>query len=158
MISVNSRIRFGFQIVFVCFYITPSQYHHCAKFIWRHNLPVRYNLSSLWVRLSTFAQLSIIQYGGGGGGGQFTHSLCDDWENININFFSYYHHQIGSMNYYPLFSVRSWNNGMRLAGANGVAAGSSLARPRHRWWKVPIQIGWENFHRWRHYLKLVTTL
>ena len=25
---------------------------------------------------------------------------------------SYYHHQIGSMNYYPLFRVRSWNNGM----------------------------------------------
>ena len=26
---------------------------------------------------------------------------------------SYYHHQIGSMNYYLLFRVRSWNNGMR---------------------------------------------
>ena len=26
---------------------------------------------------------------------------------------SYYHHQIGSMNYYPLFRVRSWNNGLR---------------------------------------------
>ena len=26
---------------------------------------------------------------------------------------SYYHHQIGSMNYYPLFKVGSWNNGMR---------------------------------------------
>ena len=26
---------------------------------------------------------------------------------------SYYHHQIGSMNYYPMFEVRSWNNGMR---------------------------------------------
>ena len=25
---------------------------------------------------------------------------------------SYYHHQIGSTNYYPLFRVRSWNNGM----------------------------------------------
>ena len=24
-----------------------------------------------------------------------------------------YHHQIGSMNYYPLFRVRSWNNGVR---------------------------------------------
>ena len=38
-------------------------------------------------------------------------SLCDDWENIYT--LSYYHHQIGSMNYYPLFRVRSWNNGMR---------------------------------------------
>ena len=42
---------------------------------------------------------------------QFTHSLCDDWENIYT--LSYYHHQIGIMNYYPLFRVRSWNNGMR---------------------------------------------
>ena len=42
---------------------------------------------------------------------QFTHFSCDDWENIyNL---SYYHHQIGSMNYYPLFRVRSWNNGVR---------------------------------------------
>ena len=50
---------------------------------------------------------------------------------------------------------KSW---IHLAGANGVAAGSSLARPLHRWWKGPIQICWENFHRWRHYLKLVKTL
>ena len=42
---------------------------------------------------------------------QFTHSLRDDWENIHT--LSYYHNQIGSMNYYPLFMVRSWNNGMR---------------------------------------------
>ena len=26
---------------------------------------------------------------------------------------SYYHHQIGSVNYYPLFRIKSWNNGMR---------------------------------------------
>ena len=36
---------------------------------------------------------------------------CDDWENIYT--LSYYHHQIRSMNYYPLFRVRSWNNGVR---------------------------------------------
>ena len=42
---------------------------------------------------------------------QFTHSPCDDWENIYT--LSYYHHQIGSMNYYPFFRVRSWNNGVR---------------------------------------------
>ena len=40
----------------------------------------------------------------------FTIFLCDDLENIYT--LSYYHHQIGSMNYYPLFRVRSWNNGM----------------------------------------------
>ena len=42
---------------------------------------------------------------------QFTHSPCDDWENIYT--LSYYHHQIESMSYYPLFRVRSWNNGVR---------------------------------------------
>ena len=36
MMSAKSRIRFGLQIVFVCLYITPSHYHHCAKLIWRH--------------------------------------------------------------------------------------------------------------------------
>ena len=42
---------------------------------------------------------------------QFTHFPCDSYENIYT--LSYYHHQIGSMSYYPLFRVRSWNNGMR---------------------------------------------
>ena len=31
MMSANSRIRFGLQIVFVCLYIIPSHYHHCAN-------------------------------------------------------------------------------------------------------------------------------
>ena len=42
---------------------------------------------------------------------QFTNFPCDDWENIYT--LSYHRHQIGSMNYYPLFRVRSWNNGVR---------------------------------------------
>ena len=70
-------------------------------------------LSSVWVRLSRFSQLSIIQ-----SIIQyvrlcvlFTLSPCDDWEAIyNL---SYYHHQIGSMSYYQLFRVKSWNNGVR---------------------------------------------
>ena len=32
MMSANSRIRLGLQIVFICLYITPSHYHHCANF------------------------------------------------------------------------------------------------------------------------------
>ena len=66
-INIVQFIRFGLQIVFVCLYITPSHYHHCANFIWRHwthKMSVRYNLSSVWVRLSIFSQLSIIQYVG----------------------------------------------------------------------------------------------
>ena len=72
-------------------------------------MPVRYILSSMWVRLSIFSQLSIIQYMG----------LCVFGLPISlvmierIYTLSYYYHQIGSMNYYPLFRVRSWNNGIR---------------------------------------------
>ena len=67
MMSTNSRIRFGLQLVSVCLYNTPYYYHHCANFIWRHwtyKIPVRCNLSSVWARLSIFSQLSIIQYVG----------------------------------------------------------------------------------------------
>ena len=31
MISAHNRIRVGLQIGFVCLYITPSHYHHCAN-------------------------------------------------------------------------------------------------------------------------------
>ena len=31
MMSADSRIRFALQIVLVCLYSTPSNYHHCAK-------------------------------------------------------------------------------------------------------------------------------
>ena len=112
MMSANIRIRFDLQIVFICFHITPSHYHDCAKLIWGHwtyKMPVRYILSSVWVRLSIFSQLSIIQYMGLG-----VFSLPMSLVMIErIYTLSYYHHQIGSMNYYPLFRVRSWNNGMR---------------------------------------------
>ena len=72
-------------------------------------MPVRYILSSVWITLSIFSQLSIMQCKG----------LCI--LNLPISLvmieriytLSYYHNQIGSVNYYPLFRVRSWNNGMR---------------------------------------------
>ena len=83
-----------------------------CKFIWRHwtyKMPVRYILSSVWVRLSKFSQLSIIQYMG-----LCIFSLPISLVMIEMIYtLSYYHHQIGSMNYYPLFRARSWNNGMR---------------------------------------------
>ena len=85
-----------------------------CKLIWRHwtyKMPVTYILSSVWVRLSIFAPLSIIQYVG----------LYDfSWpisvvmiEKIYTYTLSYYHYQIRSMNYYQLFRVRSWTNGVR---------------------------------------------
>ena len=42
---------------------------------------------------------------------QFSRFSCDDWKNVYT--LSYCHHQIGSMNHYPLFRVMSRNNGMR---------------------------------------------
>ena len=68
-----------------------------CKLIWGHwtyEIPVRYILSSVWVRLSTFSQLSIIQYMG----------LCVFSLPIpllmieRIDTLNYYHHEIGSMN------------------------------------------------------------
>ena len=83
-----------------------------CKLIWRHwnyKMPVRYILSSVWVRLSIFSPLFIIQYMG-----LCVFSLPISLVMIErIYTLSYYHHQTGSMNYYPLFRVRSWNNGMR---------------------------------------------
>ena len=82
-----------------------------CKLIWRHwtyKMPVRYILSSVWVRLSIFSQLSIMQYMG-----LCVFSLPISLVMIEMIYtLSYYHHQIGSMNYYPLFRARPWYNGM----------------------------------------------
>ena len=107
MMSTNSEICFGLQIVCVCLYITPSHYHHCAN-LSEDIEPVRYILLSVWLRLSIFSQLSIIQYMG-------LWVFCLPMSLViieRIYTLYYYHHQIRSMNYYPLFRVRSWNNGM----------------------------------------------
>ena len=64
MMSANSRIHCGLQIVFVCLYVTPSHYHDCAnlsEYI-EHKTPVRYIMSSVRVRLNIFSQLSIMRY------------------------------------------------------------------------------------------------
>ena len=91
--------------------------HHLSirslcKLIWRHwtyKMPVKYILSSV----SKIEYIpSIIHYTiCGAVCFQFTHYPCDYWDNIYT--LSYCHHRIGSMNYYPLFRVRSWNNGVR---------------------------------------------
>ena len=113
IMSANSRIRFGLQIVFVCLYITLSHYNHCANLsedIELIKCLPTYILSSVWVRLSIFSQSSIIQCVGLCF--QFTLFLCDDWDDIYT--LSNYHHQIGSMyELYPFFRVRSWNNDTR---------------------------------------------
>ena len=115
MMSANNRIRFVLKIVFVCLSITPSHYHHCANLSEGIELDacqiyfvecvskIRHILSVIHhtIRGAVFFFCFVFQ---------FTHYPCD-WENIYT--LSYYHHQIGSMNYYPLFRVRLWNNGVR---------------------------------------------
>ena len=68
MMSANIWMRFGLQIVLVCLYSTPSHYRHCANLSEGieliNKMPVRYIFSSVWVRLSIFSLLSIIQYVG----------------------------------------------------------------------------------------------
>ena len=91
-----------------------AYYHHSANLsedieLLNIEIFVIYILSSVWVRLSIFSQLSIIQYMG-----LCVFSLPISLVMIErIYTLSYWHHQIGNMNYYPLFRVRSWNNGMR---------------------------------------------
>ena len=82
-----------------------------CKLIWRHwtyKMPVIYFVKCVG-KIKHI--LSVIHYTiCGAVCFQFTQFSCDDWENIYT--LSYYHHQIGSMNYYPLFRARSWNNGV----------------------------------------------
>ena len=42
--SAYSRIRFGFLIVFLCLYITPFHYHHCAN----SSYFLGYSLHNIW--------------------------------------------------------------------------------------------------------------
>ena len=111
MISAESRICLGLQIILVCLNITPSHYHRCANLLEDIEL-IKY-LSGILFRVCNIRHiLSIIHYTiYGAVCFQFTHFPCGDWE-ITYTL-SYYHHQIGSMNYYPLFMVTSWNNVMR---------------------------------------------
>ena len=68
---------------------------------------VRYILSSVCLRLSQFFQSSSMH---GSVCTQLMHFFYDDCENMCT--ISYYHYQIGSMTYLPLFRVRSSNNSM----------------------------------------------
>ena len=112
VISANIRIRFGLQIVLVCLYSTPSHYHHCANL--SEGIELIKCLSDIFVGcVSKIKHIpSLIHYTiCGSVCFQFTILTCDDWDNIYT--LSYYHHQIGSMNYNPLFRVRSRNNSVR---------------------------------------------
>ena len=106
MMSANNRIRFVLKIVSVSLYITSSHYHHCADS--SKDIELMKRLSDIFVECVSKIRhiLSVIHYTiRRAVCFQFTHFPCDDRQNIYA--LSYYHHQIGSMSYYPLFRVRS---------------------------------------------------
>ena len=114
IMSANSRIPFGLQLVFVCLYITPSHYHHYANL--SEDIELIKCLSDIFCRVCeydwAYSLLSDIQYMCF----QFTHLPCDDWENIYIYKQMYFVLLSSSNLKYELLSivmVRSWNNGMR---------------------------------------------
>ena len=85
MMSANSLIRFGLNMVFVYLYITPSHYHHCADLSEDFELIKR--LSDILIEcVSKIKHIhSIIHYTiCGVVCFQFTHFPCDDWVNIYV--------------------------------------------------------------------------
>ena len=94
---------------FVCTLHHLSHYHHCANL--SEDIELMKCLSDIFCRVCKIKLIfPIIHY--------TIYGLCVFSLPISlvmierIYTLSYYHHQIGSMNYYPLFRVRSWNNGM----------------------------------------------
>ena len=84
MISANIRIHFGLQIVFLCLYITPSHYHHCANL--SMDIERMKCLSDIFCRVCKIKHFfSVIHYTiYGTVCFQFTHFPCDDWENLHF--------------------------------------------------------------------------
>ena len=114
MMSANIRIRFSLQIVCYSFVCTVHQLVIIIVLTYLKTLNLWNACQIYFVECVSKIKhiLSVIHYTiCGAVCFQFTHYPCYDWENIYT--LSFHHHQIGSMNYYPLFRVRSWNNGIR---------------------------------------------
>ena len=85
IMSSNSRMRFGLQIVFVCLYSTSSHYHHCANL--SDDIELTKCLSDIFVEcvseiehilsviLSNYTIYWAVCL-------QLTHFPCDDWDDI----------------------------------------------------------------------------
>ena len=110
--SVYAKVQiFGYVLDTFLACTLYSHYHHCANL--SEDIELIKCVSYIFCRVCKIKRILLaIHYTiCGAVCFQFTHFPCDDWANIYA--LSYYHHQIGSMNYYPLFRVRSWNNSMR---------------------------------------------
>ena len=102
IISANKRIRFVLKIVYVCLYITPPHYHHCANI--SEDIELVKCLSDIFCRVCEQDRAYSLHYTiRGAVCFQFTHFPCDDWDNIYS--LSYYHHQIGIMHNCPFLEL-----------------------------------------------------
>ena len=81
MMSANSRIRYGLQIVFVCLYITPS-YHHCANL--SVDIELMKYLPDIFCRVCEIEHIILVIHYSiyGAVCFQFTQFPRDGWENI----------------------------------------------------------------------------
>ena len=111
MMNVNSRLRSGLQIVFICLHITPSHYHHCANL--SEDISLIKWLSDIFCRVSKIKHImSVIHY-------TICVGLCVFGSPIPFWWLREYISSVlsslsnRSMNYYPLLRIRSWNNGVR---------------------------------------------
>ena len=84
MMSVNNRMRFVLQMVFICLYITPSRYHHCANLSEDVELLNACHIHFVECVSKINRILSDPSYNIWGLYYQFSHIPCDDWKNIYI--------------------------------------------------------------------------
>ena len=83
MMSANSRIHFGLQILFVCLYITPSHYHHCANLSEDIDLINACQIYFVECVSKIVYILTVIHYAiCGVVCFEFTHFPCNGWEYI----------------------------------------------------------------------------
>ena len=109
MMSANSRIRVGLQIVSVYLYITPYHYH-CANL--SEDIELLKCLSDIYFVecVCTIEHIrSVVHYTiYGAGCFQFTHFSWDDWDNIYfVSLSSNWKYAL-----LPIVGVKPWNNGM----------------------------------------------
>ena len=99
------------MVVFVHYTISLSSLCKLIGMDWTYEMPVRYILSSMWVRLSIFSHYPSYNIWGR----VFSVYPFPLWllREYTLCLIIIIKSEVWSMNYYPLFRVRSWNNGMR---------------------------------------------
>ena len=120
MMRANNRLHYGPMVMFICLHITVPHYYHYYYYSdiseGMELLPVRYSLSSVYLRLSQLSQLSFMQYMGLCVSSLPISFVCD-YENMCV--LCNYHHQVwniwhslglGHENWYALYAFLCFHN------------------------------------------------